>query len=224
MDPSPSRAGRLLTATNALSPSRVRSRGIDQAAVVEVALRIVDEEHLGALTIRRLAKELDVAIATIYSVAGGKEEILNCLVESILAEVPAVVVGPGQWQDGIVSVLTAVHEIFIAHASVAHLALLRRVTGTRALNTQETILRLLRDGGLDEATVGRAYLTVTSYFMGFTMLRISRTHDPAPTEGPLRHFSAEAFPLATAFAPTLVEQSTTASFVDGLRHLLRSFA
>lgn len=223
MDASPASAGRLLAAANALSPSRTRSRGIDQAAVLEVALRIVDEEHLGALTIRRLAKELGVAIATVYSVAGGKEEILNSLVESILSEVPAVVVEPEQWEAGVVSVLTAVHEVFIAHASIAHLALLRRITGPRALNTQETILRLLRAGGLDEATVGRAYMALTSYLMGFTMLRISRMDDPSTLDGSLHNISAEAFPLAAAFAPTLVEQTSTAGFLAGLRHLLRSF-
>ena len=224
MDPStaPS-AGRLLTAANALSPSRARARGIDHSAVVEVALRIVDEEHLGALTMRRLAQELGVAIATVYSIAGGKEEILNALVESILSEVPSVVVEPEHWEAGLVTVFTAVHEVFIAHASVAHLALLRRVTGSRALTTQETILRLLRAGGMDEATVGRAYMALTSYLMGFTMLRIARMDDSTTPDGAVRNFSAEAFPLAAAFAPTLTEQTSTAGFTDGLRHLVRSF-
>lgn len=187
-------------------------------------MRIVDEEHLGALTIRRLAKELGVAIATIYSVAGGKEDILNSLVETVLSEVPAVPVEREHWQDGVVSVLTSVHEVFVAHAAVAHLALLRRITGARALTTQETILRLLRSGDLDEATVARAYMALTSYLMGFTMLRIARTEDPASSASSDHGFSAEAFPVAAAFAPTLLEQTSTAGFVEGLRHVLASFA
>jgi AcrR family transcriptional regulator len=217
--PKSAETGRLLTAANALTPSRTRSRPIDGAAVTRVALRIVDEEDLGALTMRRLAQELGVAIATVYSATGGKEDILNSLVEHILAEVPTVNVDSESWDDGIVAVFTGVHEVFLAHPAVAHLALLRRVTGPTALRTQETILRLLRAGGLDRAAVGQAYTALTSYVMGFTMLRISRIQEAqgVPT------FSAEAFPEAAAFAPILTEETSTAGFEKALRHLVRSF-
>ncbi|HVE24710.1 MAG TPA: TetR/AcrR family transcriptional regulator C-terminal domain-containing protein [Sporichthya sp.] len=218
--PKSAATGHLLNAANALSPARGRARPIDAAAVTEVALRIVDEEDLGALTMRRLAQELGVAIATVYSATGGKEDILNSLVEQILAEVPIVDVGSVPWDEGIVAVFTAVHEVFLAHPAVAHLALLRRVTGPTALRTQETILRLLRAGGLDSAAVGRAYATLTSYVMGFTMLRISRMHDSPG--GP--SFSAGTFPEAAAFAPVLAEETSTAGFQRALRHLVDSFA
>ena len=213
-------SGHLLDAASALAPGRGRARPIDAAAVTEVALRIVDEEDLGALTMRRLAQELGVAIATVYSATGGKENILNSLVEHILGEVPVAAAESVAWDEGIVGLLTAVHEAFIAHPAVAHLALLRRVTGPTSLRIQETVVRLLRSGGLDAAAVGRAYAVLTSYVMGFTMLRISRMHDRAgvPT------FSAAAFPEAAAFAPVLAEETSTAGFDRALRHLVRSFA
>lgn len=214
----------LVAAANALSPSRGRRRSVDRDNVIETALRIVDEEHLGALTMRRLAEELGVGIATVYAAAGDKEEILNAVVELILSDAPIVSVDPGRWEDGILDLFGAIHDVFVNHPDVAHLALLRRVTGPIALRTQETILLLLRAGGLEGAALATAYTSLTSYVMGFSMLRISRIDDGDRVDKAIGQHSTNEFPQVRAFAPDLAKQMSMNGFLEGLRHLVHSFA
>jgi AcrR family transcriptional regulator len=214
----------LVTAANVLSPSRGRPRSVDRDSVIGTALRIVDDEHLGALTMRRLAEELGVGIATVYAAAGDKEEILNAVVELILSEAPIASVDPEHWDAGIVDVLGALHEVFVSHPDVAHLALLRRITGPIALRTQETILLLLRAGGLEGAALTTAYTSLTSYVMGFSMLRISRIDDGDRVEHAIGQHPTNEFPEVRAFAPDLARQMSTDGFLEGLRHLVHSFA
>ncbi|EHB55625.1 regulatory protein TetR [Mycolicibacterium rhodesiae JS60] len=218
------RSNHLVAATNALAPPRGRRRSVDRDTVIETALRIVDEEHLGALTMRRLAEELGVGIATVYAAAGDKEEILNAVVELILSEAPIVSVDPGRWEAEIIDLLCAIHDVFVNHPDVAHLALLRRITGPIALRTQETILLLLRAGGLEGDALTTAYTSLTSYVMGFSMLRISRIDEGRKVEDALGEHPTNEFPEVRAFAPELARQMSTDGFLEGLRHLVHSFA
>jgi AcrR family transcriptional regulator len=54
--------------------------------VVEVAGRIVDEQGIGSLTMRRLSEELGVAVTSIYWHVGNREDLLEALVDRLLAE------------------------------------------------------------------------------------------------------------------------------------------
>lgn len=218
------KSNHLVAAANTLAPSRGRRRSVNRDTVIETALRIVDEEHLSALTMRRLAEELGVGIATVYAAAGDKEEILNAVVELLLSEAPIVSVDPGRWEDGIVDLLRAIHDVFVNHPDVAHLALLRRITGPIALRTQETVLLLLRAGGLEGDALTTAYTSLTSYVMGFSMLRISRMDDGRKIEDALGEHPTNEFPRARAFAPDLARHMSTDGFLQGLRHLVRSFS
>jgi AcrR family transcriptional regulator len=54
--------------------------------VVEVAGRIVEEDGLDALTMRRLSEELGVAVTSIYWHVGNRRALLDALVERVLAD------------------------------------------------------------------------------------------------------------------------------------------
>lgn len=58
--------------------------------VIEVAGRIVDEHGADALTMRRLADELGVAVTSIYWHVGNREELVDALVSRLVADVGSV--------------------------------------------------------------------------------------------------------------------------------------
>jgi AcrR family transcriptional regulator len=61
-------------------------RPITQDLVVDVALRLVEENGAAALTMRRLADELGAAVTAIYWHVGNRDALLDLLVDRIVAD------------------------------------------------------------------------------------------------------------------------------------------
>jgi AcrR family transcriptional regulator len=220
---------RLTTTANAAAPRRGRPRTIHRDNVIRTALAIVDHEGLAALTIRRLAEELGVGIATIYGAAGDKEEILGALVDTVLSELELPAPTAEQWDEALVEFIASGHEALLRHPAVAQLAALQPVRGPVVLRVQETILELLRAGRLDDHATIAAYTAVTSFLMGFTLLRASRAHLEHQPErrqlaAALSGAPAEDLPELRALAPYLYDEASTAEFTEHLRRLILSFA
>lgn len=219
---------RLSAAARAMTPSRARPRLLDRATVLATALSIVDEEGLAALTMRRLAGDLGVGLATIYAAAGGKEEILQGLADNLLEALPAEDDGRREWDAALVDLYRSVHRILVEHPAVAHLAAVAPVVGPGVFELQERTLRLLRAGGLDERSAVGAYTSIRSYVVGFALLESSRTGAHAAEErgrqAAIGRLPPEQFPHLTALAPYLADALSTDQFVEGLAQLIRGFA
>ena len=74
--------------------------------VLDAAVRVVDGEGLGALTMRRLGRELGVEAMSLYRHVPSKEALLDGVVETVLGELETSVCagkrGPfGVWRTGI---------------------------------------------------------------------------------------------------------------------------
>ena len=67
-----------------------RSQPVSRDEVVETALRIVEENDVSALTMRRLAAELGVAVTSIYWHVGNRDALIDLLVERLLADMGGV--------------------------------------------------------------------------------------------------------------------------------------
>src|ERR671925_186479 len=64
---------------------RGRPPTIDLQDVLDTALRLLDDEGVEALTMRRLASELGVSAMAPYRVVGSKDELLMVLVDRLAA-------------------------------------------------------------------------------------------------------------------------------------------
>ena len=58
--------------------------------VVDTALRLIEDNDVSALTMRRLAGELGVAVTSIYWHVGNRDALLDLLVERLLADMGGV--------------------------------------------------------------------------------------------------------------------------------------
>jgi AcrR family transcriptional regulator len=221
----PLRPADVASTARAFSAPRARQGPLDQNAVLGAALEIVDQEGLAALTIRRLADDLGVPLATIQATIGRKENILRGLVELMLSDVELTSDEEGSQRDALTELLDRVHLVFMSHPAVAQLAVLQRVTGPKALDLQERILSLLRGGDLSDAGVVTAFTMIASYLAGFTLLRISRGEFESETGEPqldvlLRQMPPHDYPTLRALSPALKTQTSAARFREGLNELL----
>jgi TetR/AcrR family transcriptional regulator, tetracycline repressor protein len=67
-----------------------RERPVTSDEVVETALRLIEDNDVSALSMRRLAAELGVAVTSIYWHVGNRDALLDLLVERLLADMGGV--------------------------------------------------------------------------------------------------------------------------------------
>src|SRR6188508_610150 len=59
---------------------------LNRDRILRAALELVDEESLGALTMRRLGRELGFEAMSLYNYVANKEDVIDGLLELVLAE------------------------------------------------------------------------------------------------------------------------------------------
>jgi AcrR family transcriptional regulator len=67
-----------------------RAVPLTQEAVVDAALRLVEEYGASALTMRRLAEEIGAAVTAIYHHVGNRDALIDLLVDRLMADMGSV--------------------------------------------------------------------------------------------------------------------------------------
>jgi AcrR family transcriptional regulator len=222
-------------------PRRARASGrrprFDRAAVVEAALRVLDAEGLDAVTIRRVAQELGTSPAGIYTYVTDKEELVDLLLDRVLAEFDYGVIDPaGPWQDQVRAFAGEGRRVFTAHADSARAALGRIPHGEHALRASDTLIGILDGAGLPPLVTSYAvdllslYVTSTAYEQGLMTAQGLHAENIERFVLELRRYfealPADRFPHVVAHAATLTasEDEGGDRFAFGLDVLLAGIA
>ena len=71
---------------NALSPRRLRTRQRKESAIIAVAMRLVEEDGIEAVTVGRIAEAMDWSVGTMYRYFPSKDDLFGALHTRILSE------------------------------------------------------------------------------------------------------------------------------------------
>ena len=88
-----------MPAERAVSRRYVPPRSTSLPAVLDAALRIVDEEGVEALSMRRLADDLGIGAMTLYRYVATKDVLYDELVTLVLGELAATPVAGQAWRS-----------------------------------------------------------------------------------------------------------------------------
>jgi AcrR family transcriptional regulator len=137
------------------SPSRPRSTRdrpaklpLSEELILDTALRLLREEGLDALTMRRLAAELDTGPASLYVYIRNRDELLNAVFDRVGGMVAIEEPDPARWREqlhGLVDRLLAVLE---EHRGIARVAVANVPTGENLLRVADNMMGLLLAGGV----------------------------------------------------------------------------
>ncbi|MFB9409074.1 TetR/AcrR family transcriptional regulator [Dactylosporangium matsuzakiense] len=138
-----------------MSPRRVpvsrRERpakaALSREAVIAVALRIMRDEGLEKVTMRRLASELDTGPASLYVYVTNTAELHGALLDELLSGLEAPAAGIA-WRGGVVALLSQYTRMLFAHPSLARSVLTLRPSGPNYLRFVDSLLGLLLAGGV----------------------------------------------------------------------------
>ena len=206
-----------------LAPTHRRSRAsrtaLDRERIVDAALRIVDADGVDALSLRRLATDLDVTPMAIYWYVADKSELMDRVGERVLdsIEVPPP---RGDWQTQLRDVHIAMLRPLLEHPNAVELMVGRARYGRAGIALFEWILSILSGGaGLTPEQAFDAYQSLYQFQLGFTaMARRSPEFRAAQAQGVgyLRALDPSAFPSIAAVAPVIGRRSLEEQYVLGI--------
>jgi AcrR family transcriptional regulator len=125
---------------------------LSRAGIVAAAVAIMHSEGVERVTMRRLAKELDTAPASLYVYVKDTDELHAAVLDELLAEVDLDTSGvEGDWRERLWTVVSSYRSLLFAHPSLARVALVTRLSGPHYLALLEALLAPLVGSGMAPA-------------------------------------------------------------------------
>jgi DNA-binding transcriptional regulator YhcF (GntR family) len=161
-------------------PARARDAEatLTRKSIVAVAIAVADKEGLGALSMRRVAVELDVATMSLYRHVRDKDDLLTAMVDAAFGEwqAPSPRSGAG-WQELLTEAARELWQIFRRHLWLAPAySLTRPLVVPSGLAYTERVLAALLDRGLQPTTAFSMHLILFNFVRGFaTSLEMEAT-------------------------------------------------
>lgn len=163
----PARSMALLWRDPAPVPGRRGPKpGLDLDRVVGTAVALADADGLTGLSMRRVAAELGVAAMTLYTHVPGKGELVDLMVDAVLAG--AYPDGPvaGDWRARLTAVARANWDLFLRHPWLLQVGSGRPPLGPNLLAKYELELRAVDGLGLSEVQMDLLVTLVTGFVRG----------------------------------------------------------
>jgi AcrR family transcriptional regulator len=140
---------------------------------VETALRLLNEEGLEGLTLRRLAKGLNVQAPALYWHFGSKQALLDGMatrmLHGMLDPVAEQAAAGTPWQGLIAEICRRTRRTLLGYRDGAKVFSGTHFTDDRHRAARETILGALVDQGLDPSAAFNAFFTAYSFTVGFVI-------------------------------------------------------
>ncbi|MFD0363916.1 TetR/AcrR family transcriptional regulator [Nocardia sp. GCM10030253] len=137
---------------------------LSRDVIVETGLRILDNDGLSALTMRRVAQDLDTGAASLYVYVANRDDLMAAMLDHVLGTVPEPT--GGTWRERLSAMVESTVAAMSRHEGLALVALGSIPTSPNALLLIERLLTLLDEGGLDKRTnswaVDLLYLHITA--------------------------------------------------------------
>ncbi|WP_329118113.1 TetR/AcrR family transcriptional regulator [Streptomyces sp. NBC_01465] len=153
-------------------PAPAARTSLTPQKIAEVAVAIADAEGFAAVTMRRLAKELDVAPMAAYRHVSGKDDLWALMVDRIFAELGAASKATG-WREVLRAEALNVRELMLRHPWMGELPAPLFVLTPNRMATAERQFAALDGRGLDVDTMMVALRTVNAYVYGTTRSEVA---------------------------------------------------
>lgn len=142
-----------------------RAAALSREEIVRAAIAVADAEGPEAVSMRRIARELNAGTMSLYWHIGSKEELLDLMIDSIAGEAEAPEPS-GDWRKDLRAVACTLRATLHRHRWAVNFMSGRPPAGPKSLRYVEHSLGSLDGLGLDRATAMTTLMAVTTYVMG----------------------------------------------------------
>ena len=145
---------------------------INRDMVTRAGLKLLNEEGLEQLTLRRLGVELNVQAATIYWHFKSKEELLDEMASTVLREGAATLIPrreSSDWRVWASAFGEGLRKTLLAYRDGARMVAGTRLTNTEFLKTTERIGSQMLAAGFSVRAAVVLFSTIYNYTLSFVM-------------------------------------------------------
>lgn len=133
--------------------------------IVAAALDLIDAQGLDALSMRRLGAALDVEAMSLYHHVDNKDDVLDGVLDRILAEVE-LPPDDGPWQDRVRALVRAWRKVALRHPEAFALVDARPIRSVEGYAPLESAFRILSDAGMSPAAALDAFGVSAALVLG----------------------------------------------------------
>jgi AcrR family transcriptional regulator len=148
-----------------------RARGLELDDIVAAAVAVADGDGTEAVSMRRIARELDVGTMSLYWYVSSKEELDQLMLERVQAE--AQVPEPsGDWRADLRGYAHTMRAALLRHPWAIDVLGVGPPTGPNDARNAERLMGALDGLGLDTVTAMRVLTTFGTYVVGAALREI----------------------------------------------------
>ncbi len=205
--------------------------------IIGTAVVIADAEGLGAVTMRRLATELDAAVMSLYRYVPGKDELVLHMVDHVFGEARLPRPAPPGWRERIEAIARLQWRLVKRHVWMGSvMSLTRPLMTPNGMAHTDAVMAVCRQRGLDPATSLQVALALAGLLFGVSaslQVEVEAQRDTGLSQADWTDQQAETFErlhvgerfpnLAAVDDPPdldLVFELGLALLLDGLAHRL----
>lgn len=194
--------------------------------IAAAALRIVDRDGLGGLSMRSLATALGTGPMTLYNYVRDRGELEELVAEAVIAEVK-VPAASEDWCADVRGIASAIWEAVRRHPNAVPLVLTRRTVSASSYVAADRLIGALKRAGLADEDLLASFRAVLGLVMGSAQAELA---GPLSGDGREREQTAAAarigglagaeHPHIAALAQVSQRSTAAADFERGLAILL----
>lgn len=172
-------------ATEPSRPARGTDQDLTTERIVQTAVTIADAEGRAALTMRRLAIELDVAVMSLYRHVPSKEDLLVAMVDRVWVEHRSAGPWPTGWHAATEEMARRMWASCKAHPWLCGaMSFVRPMLVPNGMAVTEESMRVLHDAGLDPVAALHVTVAISGLVIGVGLslqLEADALHDTGMT-------------------------------------------
>jgi TetR/AcrR family tetracycline transcriptional repressor len=180
--------------------------------IIRAAMKIVTVGGYEQMSIRSLAASLGVAPMSLYRHIRDKDDLLDEVVDRLLARTWHPAAAEDDWQAWIAEAASRLRDFLVSQPAALHVYLRHPVVSPAAIDRMNAMMSVLRRAGIREQSARSAYGTLHTYTVGFAALEAARA-SWTPGTGD-----------ADSLGRQLAAYTTTGQFLEGLRYLLEGIS
>ncbi|MFH8987716.1 TetR/AcrR family transcriptional regulator [Streptomyces sp. NPDC017940] len=151
--------------------TRGPARGLTRARIVEAAIEVVERDGPAAMSLRRVAAQLGVGVASLYTYVPGRAELEALMLDAVAAGPTLPHEWPGDWRAKLTALAHDDWRQIRRHPWVLELGAAEQVPGPNMLRWLDSALRVFDGTGLRETEKLAAIEAVDAYVRGLGRLR-----------------------------------------------------
>jgi AcrR family transcriptional regulator len=142
-----------------------RAAALSRDEIVRAAIKVADAEGPDAISMRRIARELNAGTMSLYWHVASKEELLDLMIDTAQGKQPSPEPS-GDWRADLRALTRSARTALHQHPWMVDFIGGRPPIGPKALQNIERALASLDGLGLDKATAMIIVMTVNTYALG----------------------------------------------------------